>query len=115
MNGAVALLHRKTGLNVVFASGGYEDGSFYVNGKIGIWRDMFGGGENYKTAFALQYFYGDDFGVSGSEIEYISLSAVQYMGPDLQIYATHALQTYSDPNDSYQDGTSSLFGVRYTF
>ena len=115
VNGSVALLHRETGLNVVFASGGYDDGSVYLNGKVGILRDMFGLGDDYKTAIALQYFNGDNFGVADSGIEYTSLSAVQYLGADLQIYATYAVQTYSDPNDNYQDGASSLLGARYTF
>ncbi|MEM1410100.1 MAG: hypothetical protein AAGG79_05065, partial [Pseudomonadota bacterium] len=68
VNGSVALLHRATGLNALVASGGYDDGSFYINGKIGLFPDLFGFGTNYKTAFAIQYFHGEDFGVAGSRI-----------------------------------------------
>ncbi|MEM9308047.1 MAG: porin [Pseudomonadota bacterium] len=115
VNGSVALLHRQTGLNLVFSSGGYDDGSLYFNGKIGILRDLTGYGADYKTAVALQYFQGEDFGVDDSEIEYISLSVVQNLGPNLQLYATHARQKYDDPNDSYQDGSATFLGLRYQF
>ncbi|MEM1268256.1 MAG: porin [Pseudomonadota bacterium] len=115
INSSVALLHRETGLNLVVAAGGYDDGSDYINVKLGVFRDVLGFGEDFRTALAAQYFRGRDFGVESSVIEYSSLSAVQYLGPDLQLYATYALQEYDDDNDSYRDGSSSFIGLRYEF
>ena len=115
VNGSVAVLHRQTGLNALLASGGYDDGSVYVNGKVGVLRDFWGYGADHKTAVAIQYFEGSDFSTDGSKIAYISFSVVQYLGATLQVYATHALQRYSDPQDSYQNGTSTFIGARYQF
>lgn len=115
VNSAVSVLHRATGLNLQLASGGYDDGSYYLDGKIGLFRDLFGFGNDHKTAFAIQYFRGKDFGVDGSVITYASLSAVQYLGPTLQLYATYALQSYDDPNDDYLDGSATFVGFRYLF
>ncbi|MEM9428939.1 MAG: porin [Pseudomonadota bacterium] len=115
INSSAAILHRQTGLNLQVAAGGYDDGSDYIDVKVGAFRDFLGFGEDFRTAFAAQYFRGRGFGVESSVIEYSSVSAVQYLGPDLQFYATYALQDYEDNNDSYQDGSSSFIGLRYQF
>ncbi|MEM6566414.1 MAG: porin [Pseudomonadota bacterium] len=115
VNASFALLHRNTGLNLHIAHGRYDDDAFYLNTKVGIIRDLFGWGDDYKTAVSVQYLFGDELNGTGTSINYTALSLVQNIGPSFQVYAQHALQDYNDDTASYLDADVTFLGVRYLF
>ncbi len=119
LNGSVSALHNPSGFSLTFASGNddlnassRDPGFNYI--KIGYQTDdLLPWG---KTAFAIDYYDGSDFGVAGSDSESIGLLAVQNLDRyNAEIYAGYRTYSVSAPGESFQDLDGFLIGARYKF
>ncbi len=117
INGSVSGIHKPTGLNLTLAAGGQDttgaDPSF-LYAKLGwLSHDLTGLGD---TAFAVDWYGGQDVAASGSDSMSVGLAAVQtldYYQTDL--YTTVRWYSYDDSAANYEDGVAFLTGFRIRF
>jgi len=116
-SGSVSALH-SSGFNLTFA-GGYQDKANsaanpgYGYAKLGYRTRFLDTGE---TAFAIDYYRGEDFASNGSTSQSFGAAAVQ----NLDYYRTELflgvrLYDYDAPGTSYENGWGVLTGARIRF
>jgi hypothetical protein len=110
-----SLLHKPTGLNLTLAAGDNQggDGSYYFS-KIGWIGEIFSVGE---TAFAVDYYDGQDFVLAGSSSGSWGIEAVQMFDSiGMEAYVGYRSYSYDDNSAAdFQDLSSLLAGGRWRF
>ncbi|XDA97412.1 porin [Sulfitobacter sp. LCG007] len=109
------LLHKATGLNVTLAAGDKRSGDGrYVFTKLGWITDLVSVGQ---TAFAVDYYNGQDFAVAGSDSDSWGIEAVQqFEKQGLEAYVGYRVYAFDDNAGSdYEDIRSLLLGARWKF
>lgn len=111
---SAALLHMASGLNVTAAHGANRigDGNYaYV--KLGWTGELVPTG---RTAIALEYYDGDDFGFAGSSSHAVGLGLTHSIAR-LNIDLVAALRRYNltSNTDRYADVTVTMIGARWRF
>lgn len=115
-NGSASVLHKPTGLNATFAIGTDDRNSrdpFFFYGKLGWKPELTDAG---PTAFAVDFFSGDDMNTAGSESLAVGLAAVQtldYYNTDF--YLTARWYDYDDRSANYEGVVALLTGIRLRF
>jgi hypothetical protein len=116
VNGSISGLHKATGLNATFAAGGQDrpDGDpLFLYAKLGWLADLTSLG---STAFAVDWYGGDDIATSGSDSMSVGLAAVQELEYyQTELYATVRWYDYDDGAANYDDGLAFLTGFRFSF
>ncbi|MDW4499719.1 porin [Sulfitobacter sp. D35] len=115
LSGSLALLHEPSGFNVAFASGREQTGGDAEYGyvKLGLIRNWSAYG---PTAFAVDYYDGSDFQVSGSESTAIGLGFVQTVEQyNLDLYAAWKRYEYDGGGSDLEDMDVTFVGARWTF
>lgn len=112
--GSFAVLHKATGLNLAVATGRQQEGDdSYVYVKGGIKRDWFALGE---TRLSVDYYSGEDFGVTGSESESVGIAVVQKVDAwNTELYASYRTFEFSDSGADLLDQDVTFVGARWRF
>ncbi|WP_299673864.1 porin [uncultured Roseobacter sp.] len=112
--GSVAILHKDTGLNLSVATGRQQDGdASYVYIKGGIKRDWIAAGE---TRISLDYYAGEDFGVTGSDSSSVGLAVVQKVDAwNTELYASYRTFEFDDTGADLLDQDVTFVGARWRF
>ncbi|WP_300018248.1 porin [uncultured Roseobacter sp.] len=112
--GSVAVLHKATGLNLAVATGRQQEGDdSYVYIKGGIKRDWFALGE---TRFSVDYYSGEDFGVTGSDSESVGIALVQKVDAwNTELYASYRTFDFDGTGANLLDQDVTFVGARWRF
>ena len=114
--GSASILHVPSGLNFTVAAGSQDNGSrtgTYVYGKAGLLRDIVEWG---ATAFAVDYYYGDDIATRGSTSRSIGVAVVQNIKDyKTELYLGYRRYQYDTETADFEDGDAFLGGVRLKF
>lgn len=111
---SASALHRATGLSASVATGANRIGEGrYVYTKLGLQRDLFRFG---KTAFALEYYHGDDFGFSNSRSKAVGVGLTQNIERlNLDLVASLRRYDLSSDTSQFQDIDVAMLGARWRF
>lgn len=115
VSGSISGLHEPTGISLTFAaaqkSAGYDSSYGYI--KLGWQRDFFTTG---TTAFAVDYYSGQDIVNDGSESRSWGLAMVQNVDRwNSQWYLGIRNYEYEDAAADYQDGLATMIGLIVKF
>lgn len=111
--GSLALLHGPTGINGSVAAGGAQDGGSYYYLKAGWIGEFWTVG---SSRFAVDYFDGQDYNVDGSESSNWGVHYTQgFDSVSMEGYIGYRVYQYDDDAADYEDASSVLTGVRWTF
>ncbi|MCV3274351.1 porin [Roseobacter sinensis] len=112
--GSVAILHEATGLNLAVATGRQQEGDAgYVYVKGGIKRDWIAAGE---TRISVDYYSGEDFGVTGSDSQSVGLAVVQMVDAwNTELYASYRTFEFDDTGADLLDQDVTFVGARWRF
>lgn len=112
--GSFAILHKETGLNLAVATGRQQEGdASYVYIKGGIKRDWIAAGE---TRISLDYYSGEDFGVTGSDSQSVGLAIVQKVDAwNTELYASYRTFEFDNTGADLQDQDVTFIGARWRF
>jgi hypothetical protein len=119
-SGSFSVFHQRSKVSLTLA-GGYEDRNAdsrapaYGYVKLGYAPELTSLG---PTAFSIDFYRGQDFSANGSDSRSYGFAAVQTIAradDAFDIYSVIRLHDYDDPAGSYQDGLSSLTGIRWRF
>jgi hypothetical protein len=111
---SLAALHNASGVNGALAAGGTDTGGTFFYAKAGWLADFMDVG---ATAMAIDYGQNSDGVYEGSEADKWGLQLVQnFDNLNLEAYLAYNSYGFSDDSDiSYQDGSSTMAGVRWQF
>ncbi len=118
--GSASAIHTPTGLNLTFASGSQDNDGYTASfwySKLGLLRDYVSWG---STALSVDYYSGDDFGLSDEVTSSTSnswgLALVQTIDrANTELWLTYRSYDYSDDFASYDDGQALFGGARFRF
>ncbi|GFE50850.1 hypothetical protein So717_26030 [Roseobacter cerasinus] len=112
--GSFAILHKETGLNLAVATGRQQEGdASYVYIKGGIKRDWIAAGE---TRISLDYYSGEDFGVTGSDSQSVGIAVVQKVDVwNTELYASYRTFEFNDAGSDLLDQDVTFVGARWRF
>ncbi len=115
-DGSASILHVPSGLNFTVAAGSQDNGSRtgrYVYGKAGLIRDLVDWG---PTAFAVDYYHGEDIAAASSTSRSFGVAVVQNIKDyKTELYATYRRYQYDTETADFRDGDAFLGGVRLKF
>lgn len=114
-SGSASALHTPTGLSFTVAAGQQDadDDASYGYAKLGWQHDFFSVG---TTAFSVDYYDGDGVVDDGSDSQTYAFAMVQDVDYwNTQWYVGVRKYDYDDDTDSYQDGLSTMAGLRVKF
>lgn len=116
IDGSASVLHENSGINFTVAAGSQDNGTkvgTYVYGKLGLLRDFVDFG---ATAFALDYYYGEDIASLDSTSQSIGVAVVQNIKEyNTELYLTYRLYEYDTTTADFEDGNAVLGGARIKF
>jgi len=115
MDGSLSVLHKPSGFNLTIAGGSRHDQGIGQYGyiKLGYILDYFVIG---STALSVDYYYGTDFNVDGSQSASVGLAAVQRIeGWNVDLWPLWRVYDDGDPAAGYEPGNDVFGGVRYSF
>lgn len=115
LDGSVSGLHTPTGLSLTVAGGQRDDAGDPTYGyvKLGYERDFFSVG---STAFAIDYYSGDSINEDGSDSTSYAFAMVQNVDNwNSEWYVGLRQFEYDDDDNSYEDGLSTMAGLRVKF
>lgn len=113
--GSLAVLHKPTGLNGAFSTGGQQaDGDDdFVYFKLGYIQDWLSYG---STAFSIDVYEGNDFALAGSESSSIGFGVVQrFDDQNLEVYAGYRTYEFDEVNTPVGDIDVMVVGARWKF
>ena len=115
-DGSASILHVPSGLNFTLAAGSQDNGSRtgrYVYGKAGLIRDLVAWG---PTAFAVDYYHGEDIAAASSTSRSYGIAVVQNIKDyNTELYGTYRRHQYDTETADFRDGNAFLGGVRLKF
>lgn len=115
VSGSVSGLHAPTGLSLTFAGASHDTdrNASYGYAKLGLERKFFPIG---FTAFSIDYYSGKDITIEGSDSSSYAFAMVQNVENwNSQWYVGIRQFSYDDENGEYQDGLSTMAGLRVKF
>lgn len=115
VSGSVSGLHTPTGLSLTFAGASHDTDrdSTYGYAKLGLEREFFSVG---STAFAIDYYSGKDITIEGSDSSSYAFAMVQNVDNwNSQWYVGIRQYSYDDEDGEYEDGLSTMAGLRVRF
>ncbi|MCX7305379.1 MAG: porin [Hyphomicrobiales bacterium] len=116
VDGSASILHEASGINFTVAAGSQDNGSrigTYVYGKVGLLRDFV---ESGPTAFAVDYYYGEDIAALDSTSQSFGVAVVQNIKDyNTDLYLTYRRYAYDTTKADFEDGDAVLAGVRIKF
>ncbi len=114
LDGSASVLHKPTGLNLTLAAASSDNETLtgtYWYVKAGWLADLVSWG---KTAFAIDYYQGNDIFATGSDSSSASISVVQsVVSWNTEIYAAYRTYSASTPTVAYDDSNAFFFGARF--
>lgn len=118
-SGSASVRHIPTGISLTGAAGvrdfdaaGRNDQHF-IYGKLAIEHPIF---EIGATAFAIDYFYGEDSAINGDESQAFGLAVVQNIdAAAMELYAGGRVYDYDHPTIGYDEIYALLTGARLKF
>ncbi|AVO38481.1 porin [Pukyongiella litopenaei] len=103
----------QSGLVFTVAGGSRKNSGSYGYGKVGYEADWLAAG---ATSFAVDYYRGSDFVVSGSESTAYGIGINQQVDSlNTQFYLGYRRHEYSEPGTDYADIDAILVGARWKF
>jgi Gram-negative porin len=115
LSGSVSGLHTPTGLSLTLATGqsDADETASYGYVKLGLEREFFAIG---STAFAIDYYDGQDVATDGADSRSYAFAMVQNVDTwDSQWYVGLRQFEYDDEDASYENGLSTMAGLRVRF
>ncbi len=114
LDGSASVLHKPTGLNLTLAAASSDNETLtgtYWYVKVGWLADLVSWG---KTAFAVDYYQGNDIFAAGSDSSTASISVVQsIVSWNTEIYAAYRTYSASTATVAYDDANAFFFGARF--
>ena len=111
-SGSVAVL-LDNGLNFAVAAGSRDGSGDYAYGKVGYNANLISAGQ---TAFAVDYYQGNDFNTVGSESKSYGVAVQQKIDSlNTEVYLAYRTYELTETATSYNDIDSVLFGARWKF
>lgn len=114
LDGSGSVLHKPTGLNLTLAAASSDNETatasyWYV--KAGWLADLVSWG---KTAFAIDYYQGNDIFASGADSQSSSISVVQsIVNWNTEVYVSYRTYSASTAKLAYDDSNAFFFGARF--
>ncbi|MDU9003920.1 porin [Sedimentitalea todarodis] len=110
--GSVSVLHA-SGVSVTLASGDRSDAGNYTYGKLGYQGNWLSIG---TTAMSVDYYRGRERTADGSSATSVGFGAVQsFHNANVHAYLGYRTYELTEPDASYQDASSVIFGARWKF
>ncbi len=114
LDGSASVLHKPTGLNLTLAAASSDNevrtGTYWYV-KAGWLADLVSWG---KTAFAIDYYQGNDIFAAGADSSSASISVVQsVVSWNTEIYAAYRTYSASTATVAYDDSNAFFFGARF--
>mgnify|MGYP001802108902 FL=1 len=111
---SASLLHKQTGLNAAVATGANQRGEgAYIYAKLGVVSDLTRHG---PSAFAVEYYDGDDLGGKGLRSEAIGIGATQTIEAwNLDLVAAWRRYDVSSPMQAFRHVDVIMLGARWQF
>ncbi len=112
--GSASVLHKRTGLNASVATGANQIGDGgYVYAKLGVIKTLSDLG---PTAFAVEYYDGNDLGFAGSNATAMGIAVTQKIAPlNLDLVGTVRRYQLSSPTAVFQDIDIVMLAARWRF
>jgi hypothetical protein len=116
LDGSASVLHGPTGLNLTVALGQQDNGNYtgdygYIKG--GWQTDLVSWG---KTAFAIDYYSGNEINGTGTSSQSTGLSVVQNITDwNTELWATYRTYSYDAATTDYDDAQAIFVGARFKF
>lgn len=115
-DGSASILHEPSGINFTVAAGSQDNGTkvgSYAYGKIGFLRDFVGIG---KTAFGVDFYYGEDIAAADTTSRSIGLAVVQNIKKyNTELYLGYRRYQYDTSAADFEEGDAVLSGARVKF